>query len=452
MFVIRGKLWSQAKTSRKPGLSSATRRRRRQVRRSVLKALIFLLPVVSLAITGEACRKHYQLLEQQRCLDDAQNCIRENRFREADLLLRQAIRFTPQSSEAISKMAELLELQGRRAAVLWRNRAAQLQPGDATTRLDWAETAVKLGDFALASRALEGVDQLTRGTARYHKLAGALAWNLNQMEQAEAHYREAIRLEPTSEASLLNLATIQLRSRNEVIVEGARLSIEQGITNSTLRTTGLRQLITYEIRQRAYDLALNYSKQLLSKPGAKFADQLEYLGLLYQTRSPELELWLAKLKQTATNSVQVLPLGRWMAKVRGPGETLAWVESLPEEVRNAEQVSVFTAECCVALRDWRRLLDLIKDQNWGEAEAQRLALSSLGFRLLGEEMLSREAWQQALKHSKYRFESLSLLAKLTTNWGWRAESAEATREIANEFPAVNPAAARSETTPDDKKL
>src|SRR5215467_10916751 len=144
MYVIRGQLWSQAETSPRPGLGSSTRRRRRQMRRSLFKVLVFLVPVVSLAITGEACRKHYQLVEEQRCLDDAQNCIEGNRFHEADLLLRQALRLSPQNSEATTKMAELLELQGMRTAVFWRSRVAQLQPADASARLDWAETAVKL--------------------------------------------------------------------------------------------------------------------------------------------------------------------------------------------------------------------------------------------------------------------------------------------------------------------
>jgi cytochrome c-type biogenesis protein CcmH/NrfG len=405
------------------------------MKRFFAKILFVLLIGVSLATLGWLVRNHYRQLEERRFIDDAEDCLEQKKFTEAALSLQGALRLNPNSSEAACMMAELFEVQGKRAAVVWRRRAAQLQPGDPTARLDWAQTALTTADLQSASQALEGIDEQTTDSARYHKLMGALAWNLHQPENAERHYLEALRLEPTNQANILNLATIRLRYTNNSTAEAARLCIEQEVTNSVLRLTALRQLITYEIGERNHDLALKYSKELTSRPGANFGDQLQYLHLLSQAQSPFVETWLEQLKHSATNSPErVLGLGKWMARIKGPQSTLTWLRSVPDDVRTTEQVSLLAADCYVSLRDWSGLLEAIKDQNWGEMEAARLALLSLGCRSLGEQTLSRAAWAEALRISAHRLDSFAILSQLTLNWGWIPEREEVMGDIAMQFP------------------
>lgn len=409
------------------------------MKRFMYKSVIMVATMSALATAGWFGRKHYQKIQESRCLEDAADSLAKKDFQNAALCLRQALQLNPRSIEAVTATAEMLEMEGAPGAVEWRIRAAQLQPGDTEARFNWAQTAIKARDARSAAEALAGVKGSARGTAQYHKLAGALAWSLDDSEDAEKHYLEALRLEPSNSVTAFNLDTVRLRSTNKATAEEARLSIEQQLlTNSPLRLTALRQLMSYEKINQSLPKALDYSKQVISDGAASYEDKLEHLDLLHQVGNPEFDSWLLQLKQEATNSpARAFVLGKRLEKMENPTNVLAWVQSLPEDLQSSPPLLQLTADCYVTLKDWNRLLEAIDGQNWADAEPSRLAMIAFARRALGQDPAARSAWHAALEEAAHRLDGLSLLARLTARWGWDAERAEVLRETSIHFPSEN---------------
>src|SRR5262249_35994497 len=159
---------------------------------------------------------------------------------------------------------------------------------------------------------------------------GALAWEAGKREVAEAEYLEALRLEPANQTITLNLATVRLFSTNSALATQARSALEQTPTNSSLRTTALRYLITDARAHQNSNRALTLSKELVQNSQAAFADKISRLQLLRDTNDPEFVSWLARLKEEALNSGEsAFALGRWMLNAQGSTNALAWLRSLP---------------------------------------------------------------------------------------------------------------------------
>jgi len=341
------------------------------------------------------------------------------------------------SVEAARMTADMLETAGLPAALGWRIRLAQLKPAEMEYRFAWARTALKIHDLRSAADALGGVNDSNKSSVTYHKLAGALAWELHKAAEAETQYTEALRLEPTNASITLNLATIHLASTNKEIANAARLFMEQlaATTNCELRTTALQYLASDANAHKLFDKAIGYSRQLLQDPSATFADRIVHLQFLLEAKSDEAASWLAALEKEARSlPASAFLFGKWMAATDNPATALAWLQSLPPNVQTNEPVPLIVTDCQVALQDWSGLLALVNKEDWGELTAYRLALESLARRSLGKDTAATAALQKALRRSAHRLDSLSRLAQVTSAWRWIPEHSEVLEKITADFP------------------
>jgi Tfp pilus assembly protein PilF len=403
--------------------------------RLVRKSLIFVFLLLVIAAAGWFGHKAYAKAMERRCLEDAEDCLEKRDFLNATLCLRRVLELNPKNIDVPAKMAELLEAQGLPGAVDWRIRAAELHPREASFRFDWAESALKARDVRSAARALEGIDDTARETAQYQKLAGALDWSLGHLEEAEKHYAKALQLDPTNQKVAFNLATIRLRSTNSATADAARLSMERMMSNPSLKLTALRQLVSFEELRQAPTEALKYSTNIVKDPTAGYADKLGHLELLHRARSADYDPWLAELKREATNSsARAFAMGKWIAKVNGIDASLAWINTLPEDIQGNPPLVFLIADCYVLLKDWQALLDRIESQNWGEADAQRMALIALARRSLGQETAFQTAWREALRAADHHRDSLLLLVRFASSWGLSDQKREVLELFAAEFP------------------
>ncbi len=401
----------------------------------VRKMLIFVLVMAVVGAGGWYGRKAYKRATERRAIAEASRCLAKKDGRNAVLCLQRALQVNPISLPAGEMMADMLESAGLPAALGWRIRNAQLEPGNMTNRLAWAETAIKLRDFKSATNALAGLDEKSKGTARYHKLSGALAWGQGKNGEAEKHYREALRLEPGNLTIVMNLDTIGLASTNNEVAGAARLSLERVATNAEFRVVALRYLAADATVRKLYSQAMNYTAELARDPAATVGDKIEYLQLLRLGNGTNFGPWLASLKQEATRSpVEAFALGKWMAMTEGPTNALRWLQNLPQAIQTNQPVPLITADCHIALKDWKGLLALVQKQDWGEANCFRLALESLGERSLGQDLASQTTWRKALHLSTHRLDRLSRLAQVTAGWGWDVQNTEVLSEITAQFP------------------
>ena len=324
---------------------------------------------------------------------------------------------------------------GSPAALNWRIRAFQLQTNNIDYRFAWAETALKMQDVRGAAQALSGLDEKSKSTTAFHKLAGALAWQLKDATDAEQQYAEALRLEPNNQATVLNLSTIRLASTNKVVADEARLMLEQIPTNSPVRPTALRYLAADAAVHGRFDKAISYSQEVISAPGATYNDKIAHLQLLLDAKSPVYNNWLATVENDAKFSPDhAYILGRWMAVSQGPSNALLWLQSLRSTLQTNLPVPLMVADCQIALKDWTGLRAVVEKRNWEDVEYYRLCLDSMADRHLDGDLSAKTSWERAFQLASHRLDRLTRLSQVTASWGWKPEMNEVLQEVISEFP------------------
>lgn len=399
------------------------------------KLLTFVVAMAAVAALGRFGRKAYKGAIEHRLVTQAEQFSKTNDFKDAELCLRRALQVNPASIPAVRLVANMLETAGLPSALGWRVRAVQLQPVNVTNRFEWAETALKFGEFNSAAEALDGVSEAQKGLAAYHKLAGALAWSRHDGVAAESNYLAASRLEPANAAISINLDTIRLGSTNRATAKLARRSLDQFATNSFYRLNALHILQQNALARKDWPDAVSFSKQLADDPGSTFGDKLAYLQLLKISTNALFVPWLESLQVEATNSpAKTFALARWMAATQGPKAALLWLGALSPAMQTNQPVPLIVTDCKIALKDWQGVLATVEKQDWTEAEFYRCALESLAYRSLGREYPSQAAWHNALRQSAHRLDRLARLAQVTAGWGWKAENTEVLEKVISEFP------------------
>jgi predicted Zn-dependent protease len=399
------------------------------------KLLVLLVVMLAIGTAGFFGRKAYKRATERRLLSQASRYLEIKDVRNAALCLQRATQIDPKSVRASQLIADLFQLAGTPAELSWRMRASQLDPHSADLRYAWAETALKLGDLQSARAALDGLDDKTKSSAVYHKLAGALAWAAGSSKDAEEHYLAGLKLEPTNEVIRFNLNTIQLTSTNDAVADSARASLELMITNGTARQAVLHELLADALARKSLSTALTYSHLLAQDPSASVKDKIDHLQLLRKAKSEEYPSCLDSLKaEAARSTATAFALGQWMASADGPTNVSSWIGTLPANIQTNQPMPLLVADCRVALKDWTGLLRLVEKQNWGEANYFRLSLESLARRSQGEDPTWPTAWRKASQLAAHHLDRLTRLAELSSRWEWRGEYVELLRQITSEFP------------------
>ena len=393
------------------------------------------LALALVVVAGMQALKVVKRAKAKRLVAEAARHFRMNEFEETSVCLKAALKANWKSVEATKLTADLLEASGSPSAIAWRIRASQLQPSNVTNRLDWAQTAVKMRDLKSADDALSGLDEEARSTARYQKVAGALAWGQGKSQDAEEHYRQARKLEPDNPSNLLNLSTIGLTSTNEQVAAAARSTLQAlAATNGPYSLDALRRLTQEATNRKDLPEALDYAREVATNSTASFGDRIDYLTLLSATRDPEARSWLEVLKREATNSTRVFALGRQLIQADGPTTTLLWLNSLPSSLQTNQPVPLVITDCQIAVKNWSGLLATVQNKEWGDSEILRLALESLARRRLGQDNDSQTLWKRARRNAARRLDRLYKLVQLTTAWDWAPERKSVLSEIVSEFP------------------
>jgi tetratricopeptide (TPR) repeat protein len=402
------------------------------------KALVFSLAMAVVAMAGWFGRKAYRKSSERRLIAKAVQYLEQKDFRNTTLCLQRALQINPMSLESCRIMGDMLDSAGMPASLGWRIRAARLQPENVTNLFVWAQTALKFKDSGSAAEALRSVDEKQKGTATYHKLAGALAWYAGRPDEAEKNYSEASRLEPSNASITLNLNTIRLASTNAEISRTARIALEQVTSDASLRSAALHTLLADAAGRRALAEAFKYSQQIVQDPSAAFSDKVDYLKLCRQTTNENYAAWRTSLERDAENSPEhAFALGQWVVQTEGPENGLRWLRALPQKIQTNQMMPLIVTDCLMALKDWKGILEQTQSQNWGEAEFYRLALESLAQRSLGQVRAADSSWRKSLRLAEHRLDRLSHLAQVVGAWGWKSERLETLSQIITEFPGEN---------------
>jgi tetratricopeptide (TPR) repeat protein len=402
---------------------------------------VLLISILSCALAvggGYGAYRAYTSVRQVRLVKKARDYIAKSKERNAVLCLQRALRYNPKDVEACRLMARLYEAARAPAALVLRSRIVEVNPHSLDDRLALVQTALAFKDYASATNALEAMDAAGKKSAAYHNVAGAVASTLGQLTEAEAHFAEAARLEPTNPAPRLNLAVVRLHGTNDAILAEARSSIRQIVSNpadTSLRCAALRDLILDAVRFKQADTALALSKDLVQDTNSAFSDRLLRLNVLGTTTNAEFKSTLeAFQRDAATNAAHVYELGAWQMTSISPASTLSWLQTLPMQIQTNQPVTMLVADCKSLVRDWKGLQQWLTGQNWAETEFLRHALLSRAYREENMDAGAKGEWELALKLASNQKGTAIMLLRMAAQWKWQSEVEELLWTVVERYP------------------
>jgi Flp pilus assembly protein TadD len=357
------------------------------------------------------------------------------------LSLQQVLKANPRNIEANRMMAVLTEADRKVETLVWRERVLLLNPNSFDDRLSMAQAALLFQDYHLATNTLAGVAQADKNTLAYHNVAGPAALAAGRPDQAEMHFSESVRLDPTNPIPQVNLAVVRLHQSNTLDMAEARIALHRVImtsTNSVLQSQIRRELIIDAVRFSNMTNAITLSKELAEQTNSVFSDKLLRLDVLMKYKSPELKPALAAYRrEAATDPAKLNDLSNWQASRLSPAEALGWLQSLPMSTRTNQPAALLSAECQLQLGDWHGLQTELQSQNWGEIEFLRHAYIA---RSLREQKLweaPTAEWGVALNAANSSRDPkgcLTWLLRLAADWRWNIEAEQILWTLVHQYP------------------
>jgi len=395
---------------------------------------ILILGLVSVA--GYGAYRGYVSWRQHQLVKQARVFSAKSDPKNALLCLQRALRAKPGDVEASRLMADLMEAGRSPSALLWRSRVVELNPQSLQDRIALAQTALTMRDLATATNALEGVAEADKKTASYHNVAGAATAAGNRFAEAEVHFFEAARLEPTNLVFRVNLAVLQLQATNDTKQAAARAVLNQLRANPVMHCRALRELAADALRYKQSDTALTLSRELVQQTNSVFRDRLLRLTVLKETKSPEFTSALTGFQREAgVDPGKVYELTMWQIANAAVPQALTWLQGLPLETRTNQPVALLTANCQTMLKDWAgMLISLDEAQNWGELEFVRFAFRARALRGQNLDPAAKAEWERALMAAGTRRENLVMLLRLAAQWNWPTEGEGILWTIVNRYP------------------
>ncbi len=402
------------------------------------KITIVISILIVLLLVGFTGWRGYKVWKQDHWLKLAHEFAAKGDGRNEILCLRQALALNSQSAEACRLMADLADATHSDAALVWRQRLVDLNPNSLGDRLALMQTAMNFGDFAVASNALAGVTAADQKTAIFQTAAGLLAAGAGQTPSAKAHFSEAIKLDPGNFIPQLNLAALQLRGTSALEAAAARdvlNRISLTATNPTVRHQAKRELIADAIRFDDFSTAEALTKDLAAPTNAFFPDRLLRLDVLLKDKNPELNTTLAACERDAAdNPSKLAGMAVWLMKNLSPGQTLVWLQMLPNPVRTNQPAAPLIAECQLRMGDWKNLQANIQGQNWNDLEFVRHAFLARALRGQDLQEASAGEWVVALNIANDQKGALISLSRMAAAWQWHSETEALLWLVVNRYP------------------
>lgn len=196
----------------------------RKIRRKISLILLYSTTVL---LAGYVGLRVYRSLKQTHLLSLARQFAARADLRNAVLSIDEVLRVNPRNIEACRMMAAIAETNNSPETVLWRSRVLELAPNSTEDRLALVHAALARGDLLTATNTLAGVPDAATNTLDYQMLAGLIAVDTRQIPQAEAHYLEASRLQPTNLVPQLKVAVLRLNDPNAATQADARARLQQ---------------------------------------------------------------------------------------------------------------------------------------------------------------------------------------------------------------------------------
>ena len=400
------------------------------------KAIISILVLAVLATGVWLVRPAYRAHKEKKFAAQASVALAKREHRQALLSAQQALVLNSNNLVACRVMADLADGSRSPHAMVWRRRIADIQPS-LENRIVFASCALRYEQppFPMTAQVLQEVGGQAQDFVPFHLVSAQLALRQNHIAEAEKHFEQAIRLEPTNDLHRLNLAVMRLESKDAAVSTAARKQLEQLQSSEQWAGHALRALIIHHTARKQFAEAQRYSVLLLRNRAASFGDHLEHLAVLHGGKSPEFNRFLETVQHAAaTNAVKATDLVTRMVSLSMAREALAWAKSLPAPMQSELPLPVAVTDAYIKMGDWRGMEELLLKQNWREREFLRFALLAYAVRNQKAKDVATVHWNEAVQLASARPELVGMLTQLASNWGWTNETETLLWRAAKQFP------------------
>ncbi len=410
------------KTSNNPGGSNPTLR--------IVVAAVLLL-VAAVVVWNWKGRTTYRRWTRTSQLVNAERLARTGQLQAAATAAQSILQVDPLNLRATALIADIAEKTGARDSVRWRERLVALEPWNTTNMVTWAQAALRYNDYFTALKALSGYPTNPPPPAFYHETAGAIALGIGDRQQADVHFSEALRLDPTNVTRQLNLAKLRLSAGSAAGQAEARRSLERLAASPATRPEALALLANDALARQDWKVAVRDAQELVARTNAPFDDHLVYLTALRGDGSPSFtnQLRIAQAR-ASEDPAQLARMIVWMNEAGYVPQAMAWARSLPVEIRQDPRVGIAIADIFIGLEDWLGLRNWVRSSDWGGLNSYRIAYDAFatGF-LASPEVRNAEVdglWAKAVALVKGDATQLEALATMADRWRL-PKAAESTR-------------------------
>jgi lipopolysaccharide biosynthesis regulator YciM len=398
------------------GLRFALQRRFRRHRFIMAIAGLAVAFLLGIFVVGSGS-KLYENWRERRSLQKAVTFLQEGKLSEAAQVAHELVASHPNSLAALSVLADTAERQNREETVGWRERIAQLLPGDPESQLNLASAALRFGKLDLVREALNRVSSKDRDSAAFHVVAGWLARAEGNFAEQEEQFAAAVKQEPKNDLYQFNLAALQIRSKDVEKTNNARDTLKRLTTVAPYRTGALRALLNDAVERNDRAAADSFAQQLQMSPEVTFGDYLLCLNFYRKLDEKKFRQLLEKVKPfAARNESDLASLFDWMNQNGLAGDVVKWIDKLPAARLDSPPAAIAVADAYVTVKNWSRLKRWTRTGNWDHGEYLRLAYGAIAERYLRsrDDSQFKKLWQSAGELSVDEPERELALARLAT--------------------------------------
>ncbi len=395
-----------------------------RVERSLVKIfLVLFAAVVLLGASGYGGMRLFRAWQERRLLAEANALVKEGQYKRASTDAQRVLEINDRSAGANRVLAEVGERTGLRAALDLRRRAAELSGNEINDLLAWARGAIRFGDAAEATKALELMPQSKRETAEYHALRGDIALLRHDVATCEKELWRAVQLEPANTIYRLGLGTLHLSANDPAMREQGVRELEELQGEPSLRRDVTQRLAQDALRRGEKEQAVKYARQFNEFAPDDFGARLLLLSALKLAGDGGAEQLLTQLQTEAGEDAdRIGALLGWMNSQKMSRQAIAWIQTLRPELLTQKTLPLMIADAYLAASDWSGLEKFLRKSAWGPMDYLRAALLARALRELGRQEESAQQWRQAAGKVEERSEAVILLADMAQRWGWEREA------------------------------
>jgi len=380
-----------------------------------VKTFTYLLLAVLVIVGGWI---GFRFAKLHLALAHARREFSNRQFMRAEFWTNRAFSVDAKNIEATRLMAEINEEQDNPAALGWRIKLAQREPGNTGNIMAWAKCALRFDQSEMAINALKALPKDFKSkSAEYHELIAGFALTSHEIGLAEAHFLRAAELDSANPVYRVNVAAFRLMySPSPEVRAAAARDLENELADSRVTLFAARTLLSDAIQSGDRARTQRFAEKLRSLPERNFSDELSCLEAVMP--DPAFHPALEKIEHRAESDARwTVAAGDWLNSRGMAAETVRWFDQLPKPTESNIRVQMTLAEAYLALHDWSRLQTFLAKCHWENGEYLRRAMLIRCKRELSQPW-ERE-WNQLATEVEANPPDSLLLAQLVVGWNWR---------------------------------